>query len=382
MTSNLRRSGARAASRARHDGQASPAAPLAWILALAYTLLIVYASLQPLLGWRFPPDQVLHFLTAPWPQYVTLADLLINTAAYVPLGFLLARALGTRRSAPRAVLAAAALAALLSLAMETLQMFLPQRIASNIDLLTNSAGGLFGAMAAPLLSPAGFPGRRLAAWRRQIFTAGTVTDAGIVVVSLWLVTHLHPTAQLFGTGNLRSTFELPVYFLHTPKLLLSAEAVIVFFNLLGLGLLIAALTREAAIVFRVIAAVVALGLMVKSVAAVALFSSPGPLLWLTPGVTLGLTAGALLLYPLARIPHRAKLITAFVCLGAAVAVINFAPDNPYQNLPPKLVPGTTTQLLRFSNIVRALSELWPFLAMAYLAAAAATRAEASGRDAL
>jgi VanZ family protein len=382
MTSNVRRSGARAASRARHDGHAPQAAPLAWILALAYTLLIAYASLQPFLGWRFPPDEVLHFLTAPWPQYVTLADLLINTAAYAPLGFLLARALAARRSAPRAVLAAGALAALLSLAMETLQMFLPQRIASNIDLLTNSGGALFGAMAAPLLSPAGFPGRRLAAWRRQVFTPGTVSDAGIMIVSLWLVTHLHPTAQLFGTGNLRSTFELPVYFMHTPKLLLSAEAVVVFFNLLGLGLLIAALTRETSLVFRVIAAVVALGLMVKTAAAVTLFSSPGPLLWLTPGVTLGLTAGTLLLYPLVRMPHLAKLVTALLCFGAAVAVINFAPDNPYQTVPPKLVPGAATQLLRFSNIVRALSELWPFLAMAYLLAAVANRGEARDGDAL
>lgn len=381
MTSEIRRS-ARIGSPPRRDARASQAAPLAWILALAYTLLIVYASLQPFLGWRFPPDEILHFLTAPWPQYVTLADLLINTVAYVPLGFLLARALSARRSALRAVLAAAALAALLSLAMETVQMFLPKRIASNIDLLTNSVGGLFGAMAAPLLSPAGFPGRRLAAWRQALFTPGAISDTGLVIVALWLVTHLHPSAQLFGTGNLRNTFELPVFFMHTPQLLLSVEAAVVFLNLLGLGLLIAALTREAAPVFRVIAAVVTAGLIVKTAAAVTLFSSPGPLLWLTPGVALGLAAGAAALYPLARVPHLAKLLIALFCLGAAVAVINFAPDNPYQTLPPRLVPGATTQLLRFSNIVRALSELWPLLAIVYLFAAAVSRARTGGGNVL
>ncbi len=356
--------------------------PLAWILAVAYLLLIVYASLQPFRGWRFPPPEILRFLGAPWPRYITLEDLLINVAAYAPLGFLLGVALRERFPARTAVVAAAALAAFVSLAMESAQMFLPARIASNVDLLTNGAGGLFGAMAAPLLSPAGFPGRRLAAWRHQHFMPGTLTDTGFVIVCLWLFTHLHPTAQLFGTGNLRSTFDLPAYFIHTPRLLLAAEAAIVFFNLLGLGLLIAGLMREAHHPLRVIAAVIASGLVVKSMAAVTLFDLSGPFAWLTPGVGIGLTAGALLLFPLVRIPRRPKLIAALICFGAAVAAINLAPENPYYTVSPKLIPGTTTHLLRFSHIARALSELWPFLAVAYLAAATAGLAKVRDGDRL
>jgi VanZ family protein len=355
------------------DRYRSRATTLAWTLALAYTLLIVYASLQPFLGWRLPPPEILHFVTAPWPPYVTLGDLLVNTAAYVPLGFLLALALIPRLSTLRGVLVSAALAALLSLTMEAIQMFLPQRIASNIDLLANSAGGLIGAMAAPLLSPAGLPGRRLAAWRQKAFVPGALADAGLVLTALWLFTHLHPTAQLFGTGNLRSTFDLPVYLIHTPGRLLSAEAVVVFLNLVGLGLLISGLTRSTVSLLRVIAAVVGAGLVVKVLAAVALFGAPRPFVWLTPGVALGLTTGALLLYPLVRMPHRARIVTALISFCIAVAVINFAPDNPYQTPPPKLVPGNTTHLLRFSNIVRALSELWPFLVIGFLLAATTTR---------
>ena len=355
---------------------------LAWILALAYTVLIVYASLQPFRDWRFPPAEILRFLSAPWPRYITLEDVLINLAAYVPLGFLLALALRTRFAAPAAVLLAAVLAAVLSLLMESAQMFLPARIASNVDLLTNGAGGLFGAMAAPLLSASGFPGRRLAAWRQRRFAPGTVTDTGLVIVCLWLFTHLHPTAQPFGTGNLRGIFDLPVYFIHTPQLLFAAEAAIVFFNLLGLGLLITVLMRDVNHPFSTIVAVVAAGLLVKTIAAVTLFESPGPLVWVTPGVALGLVLGMLLLYPLVRMPHILNLITALLCLGAAVAVINFAPDNPYQTIPPKLIPGSATHLLRFSSIVRALSELWPFLTVGYLIAAAGSVARARQRDRL
>lgn len=352
------------------SARAASSATLAWVLALAYTLLIAYASLQPFLGWRMPPAEIYYFLGAPWPPYVTLSDLLINTAAYVPLGFLLAVALLPRRSAGRAVFAAAALAALLSLLMESIQMFLPQRIASNVDLLTNGTGGLIGAMAAPLLSPSGIPGRRLAAWRQALFVPGPVADTGLVLAGLWLFTHLHPTAQLFGTGNLRNTFDLPVYLAHTPGRLLSAEAVVVSLNLIGMGLMIAGLVRTVVSPVRVIGALIAAGLLVKVIAAVALFAASGPLVWLTPGVTLGLVVGAVLLYPLSRMPRTARTVTALVCFCTAVAVINFAPDNPYQSPPARLIPGSTTHLLRFSNIVRALSELWPFLVIAFLLAAA------------
>lgn len=345
-------------------------ATLALILALAYTLTIAYASLQPFLGWRLPAAEVLYFVTAPWPQYVTMGDLLINTAAYIPLGFLLAVALSRRRTAARAVLLAAALGALLSLTMEAAQMFLPKRIASNVDLLTNGTGALIGAMAAPLFSPSRFPGRRLAVWREALFLPGTLVDTALVLGGLWLFTHLHPTAQFFGTGNLRATFELPVYLMHTPGRLISAEALVVFFNITGLGLLLASFIRSGVSPLRVIAAVVGAGICLKILAAVALFSAPGPLLWLTPGVVMGLVAGGLVLYLLIGIPHTARIVTALLCFGAAVAVINFAPDNPYQTAPSKLIPGTTTHLLRLSNIVRALSELWPFLVIGFLVVAA------------
>ena len=348
-------------------------ARLAWILALAYTLLVVYASLQPFGEWRRPSYEILHFLSAPWPRYITLDDVLINVAAYIPLGFLLALALSVRLTAPVAVLVAALLAAALGLAMETAQAFLATRIASKLDVLTNGAGGLFGAMAAPLLSPTGFPGRRLAAWRARVFNSGTATDSGLIIVCLWLATHLHPTAQLFGMGNLRHTFALPARLAHTPQLLLSAEAAIVFFNLLGVGLLVAALVRDSRRTIPIVAGVIATGLAVKAAAGVTLFDAPGPLSWLTPGVGLGLATGAVLLYPLTRAPRMVRLVLALICLAAAVVAINAAPDNPYQTVPPKLVAAGATQLLRFSTIARALSELWPFLAAGYLIVAAVTR---------
>lgn len=347
---------------------------LAWILALAYLLIIVYASLQPFRNWRFPPQEILHFLTAPWPRYITLNDILINLAAYMPLGFLFALSLRMRLSASAAVALASILALATSLAMESVQMFLPSRIASNVDLLTNGTGALFGALTAPLLSPYGFPGSRLAALRQRLFVPGTLADGGLVIILLWLFTPLHPTAQLFGTGSLRSTLALPAYFIHTPQLLLFTEAAVVIFNLLGLGLLISALLRMASKPRLPVAAVMGCGLLIKIVAVFALAHSPGLFTWLTPGVTLGLLVGALLFHLLAGLSRHAKIAIAMVCFCAAIVAINLAPDNPYQTVPPQLLAGKPSHFLSFTAIIRALSELWPFLAVAYLLAAAGANA--------
>jgi VanZ family protein len=338
---------------------------LAWILALAYLLVVVYASLKPFGAWRMPPDEILQFLTAPWPRYITLEDIAVNVAAYVPLGFLLSAGLGARYGAAPGALAAALGAAGLSLAMEALQMFLPSRIASNVDLLTNSCGGLIGAMAAPLFAPTRVVGRRLYAWRHRVFRSGMAADAGFVIVCLWLLAQLNPVAQLFGTGEVRGVFDLPVYFVHTPERILSTEAAVVFLNLVALGLILTALMRSVAGRMPMIAIVVGAGAALKAAAAV-FAKSAHPLVWLTPGVSFGLVAGALAIYALARLPVLARLALAALCIVAATAAINLAPDNPYQNIPSRLIAGGASHYLSFSGIARALSELWPLLAILYL----------------
>lgn len=341
------------------------------MLAVAYLLIVAYASLQPFRDWRMPPGDVLAFVTAPRPRYITVADVMVNILAYVPLGFLLAAGFRLWLASGTAVLLAALSAAAFSLGMETVQAFLPSRIASNIDLLTNGAGGLIGALMAPLFSPSHLLGERLLAWRERWFASGLHADAGLILLALWLVTQLHPTVQLFGSGNLRNTFDLPSYTFHTPSRLLSAEAAVVFFTLLAISLMLSALLRPERPRLPAIALLVGLALSVKAAAAYLLFGASNPVSWLTPGVALGLVAGAALLYPLVHLPRTASLLLAAVCVIAAVATINLAPENPYQGLPQPLLARGPTHLLSLSSIVRAISELWPVLAVGFLVTAAA-----------
>jgi VanZ family protein len=338
-------------------------------LALAYLLIIVYASLQPFRNWRLPAADVYGFLTEPFPRYITLTDVLINISAYIPLGFMLA--LGLRRwlRPMGAVVAGMALTITVSIAMESIQMFLPARIPSNVDVLANSVGGLIGALAAPLFLPSRTIGARVVAWRDRLFVPGALTDIGIVVACLWIVTHLNPWTQVFGTGLLRQTFDLPELFIHTPSRLLSAEATVVFFNLLGIGLLLSTLLRVEVRRGIVICTVIATALALKMLLSAVLGKPHGIWAWMTPGAMLGLLLGATLLSGLLVLNHRARLLLAGVCILLALAAINLAPENPYFSLPRQLTSGRASHFLSFSGILRALSELWPLLALSYLCAA-------------
>lgn len=360
-------------SEARDGGFSPHSVRLAWILAVAYLLVVAYASLQPFQGWRMPPEEILHFLRATWPHFITLQDVAVNVAAYIPLGLLFSIGCGARHGPARGAVIATLAAASLSLFMEVAQMFLPSRIASNVDLLANALGGLLGAMAAPLLAPTRVPGGALHAVRRRLFLDGVATDLAMVIVLLWLLTQFHPTVQLFGTGSVRATFDLPSRFTHTPWLAFSSEAAVAALNLLGVGLMLSALMRDGVRLLSTIAVVIGIALSIKVFSAAALVQSPAPLAGLTPGVSAGIIAGCALLYATARLPRPARLVLSALCIAAATVAINLAPDNPYQSVPPRLLAKGTSHFLSFSSIVRALSELWPLLATGFLLYALSAR---------
>jgi VanZ family protein len=340
---------------------------LALVLALAYLLTVAYASLQPLRGWRLPPEHLYGFLTAAWPRYITLEDVLANAIAYMPLGLLLALGLRQFFQPVLSVIAGALLTTTVSIAMESMQLFLPARIPSNIDVLANSTGALIGALAAPLFLPSRSIGARLIAWRNLVFQPGALTETGVLIAALWVITQLDPLTQIFGTGNLRATFDLPLYFFHTPGLLLSAEAAVVFFNLLGLGLLLSTLLRHNARRGVIIAGFIIAAIALKMIITAVLANPQGAFAWMTPGVMIGFSMGVMvLLAGVLSLGHRVRLWLSILCIVLALAAINLAPDNPYFSMPPRLAGGRVSHLLSFSAILRALSELWPLLALAYL----------------
>src|SRR5215472_7023140 len=109
-------------------------------LALAYVVLVAYASLYPFGPWRELAASPFAFLFELWPRYYTVADVAINIIGYLPLGILITLSVLPWTTPKWAALIATLIGAVLSLAMETLQSYLPLRVSSNLDLLSNGLG--------------------------------------------------------------------------------------------------------------------------------------------------------------------------------------------------------------------------------------------------
>ena len=172
--------------------------------------------------------------------------------------------------------------------------------------------------------------------RREWFVYGPSADIGIVLLCLWIATQLHPTSQLFGTGNLRGTFDLPDWVIHTPSLLLTTEAAIAALNVLGVGLIVLALTRDSKPRALALVMLLAAASLTKAISAATIVKSSGLFAWLTPGVAIGLVAGVIALYAFAGMRRRTQWIAAAFCFAAAIVATNIGPDNPYQAVPSAL----------------------------------------------
>ncbi|OYU67796.1 MAG: teicoplanin resistance protein VanZ, partial [Burkholderiales bacterium PBB5] len=177
-------------------GQRSSAVPLAW----AWVALIVYASLYPFEGWRWPPGMAAWELPRlPWPRYFIPFDIISNLLAYAPLGLLITVARLRHGSGPGAALALAVLAgSALSGTMEITQHLLPQRVPSLLDAVLNAGGTLLGALLALALRGMGL----LARWHRA---RGRWLDDGnggaLALLVLWPVALLFPTPVPLGVGQ-------------------------------------------------------------------------------------------------------------------------------------------------------------------------------------
>ena len=149
--------------------------------------LIVLGSLYPFVGWRPPATWSYAFLFAPPPRYVTRNDASTNLLAYLPLGYLLALYLFRPGSRAPSIALVWLAGVLLSLSMESLQVLLPGRFASNLDVVFNGLGALTGALLALHHARWLRAGRTLYGWRRSWFRPRGEATLGLWLLVLWLI---------------------------------------------------------------------------------------------------------------------------------------------------------------------------------------------------
>lgn len=333
---------------------------LARHLAIAFTLLVIYASLHPFSGWRDLGAPPLAWLTTSWLRYSGWFDIVVNVLGYLPFGFLWATVLQNRLGRIAAIPAVIVLGALLSGAMETTQNYLPTRVPSNLDLAGNTLGALLGAIMGARWGHALLSGGRLATWRERTVIPGFAGDSGLVLIGFWLLTQVNPESLLYGNGDLRRALGIEPALPFDVLRFAHIEGAIAAINALAVGLVLASMRFRTHAVFIVLL----IGAMIRALAAAILVDPGEALHWITVGNSTGIVLGCAFLLPAVRLVPSFRRALAAVALLLATVLVNLAPQNPY--LAEAALVWQEGHFLNFNGLTRLLSMLWPFLALAWL----------------
>jgi len=345
---------------------------------LMYTFLIVYASLYPFSNWHSIGLAPWSFLLMPMPHYWTGFDVGVNMVGYFPFGMLVVFALyPTFRGLPAALIAILC-GMLLSGALEAIQTYLPSRVSSNLDFLTNFAGAFVGACAGALLSRTFLEQSRLLQLRQAWF----VPDAGrgLIIAGLWPLAQIYPQGYLFGHGEL-----MPILsdwlsdWLETPVDLIAvlttdlhltvqeywlAETLITAFGMTGALLTWSLLLRKQVPRPVLLIALLAVAMAAKSLASALAFAPANAFAWLTPGAKGGVLIGTMMVGGLSYAPPAAQRRIAAACLLLGVVAINLVPANPY--FMATLQAWIQGKFLNFNGAAHFLAVFWPFFALWFL----------------
>ncbi len=334
-------------------------------LALGYMLFIVYVSLSPFSGWQNQGLNFTEVLTAPLHLTYTAFDATLNLLSYVPAGLLLGLALRARLGPLPSLLFSLLAGTLLSAGMEYLQMYLPTRISSNMDLLTNMLGTLLGALLAVSISNWTWLFARLIRWRSRMFHHGGEMDFGLALLVLWMFGQINPSLPMLGnvfiTEVAREPFMVPA---PAPFNLWLGTSVML--NLLMVGLLLLTLLRSSRHLLMTLLAVLCGVALVKFITAAFLLKSWALLLWLNSEAVFGILAGMLLLAAMLRLP-RPLLIGggAVIALGYFV-LVNFVLDSPMPAATASIYHWHYGHLFTYNGLAQTIALLFPLLLLTHL----------------
>jgi VanZ family protein len=360
------------------DDTGPRASPVARAALLAYLLLIVYASWFPFSGWRSSGLSPFAFINLQPQRWWTGFDVMVNIVGYAPLGVLFILSMYPAVRGMWAVLLTAVAGILVSGTMETVQNFLPSRVPSNLDLLTNSAGCLVGALAGAYFAPMLLDQSRLYRLRRRWFSP--YASQGLVLVALWPLAQVYPQGYLFGNGQVLPLLsewlsdwldtDIDLVTMLRGDAIMSveqywlSETIITACGMTGAVLTLLCLTRRGAPRMALILALLGTGLLVKTLASSLFFAPDNALLWVTPGAEGGFLIGLIMLSGLAFAPQVAQRRLAVVTLVLSLIVVNTIPANPY--FVSTIQAWQQGKFLNFNGAAQFLGMAWPIFALWFL----------------
>lgn len=360
------------------SGHRSSAGLLAWV----WLVVIVYASLFPFSGWRWPAGMALwEPLGLPWPRYFIPFDITSNLLGYLPLGLLVGLAqLRQGRLVWRALLWATLAGAATSYLMEATQTLLPPRVPSLLDWVLNAAGALLGGALAGLMQWTG----ALRLWqklRERWLVQGD--RAAMVLLLLWPVALLFPMPLPLGLGQVAGPLReglialldevpwaAPVWdWLATggdsaARLAPGGQVLAMVLGLLAPGLLAFAVALRGWRRLWLAMGAAGVGAAATTLSTALNFGPDHAMAWLTPEA---LAAGGLGLLALALLVWAGRRLAAglaLVALTGLVMLVNQAATDPY--FAQSLQGWEQGRFIRFHGVAQWVGWLWPYAAMAWV----------------
>lgn len=336
------------------------------IALMSYVLLIVFGSLYPFANWTLPSARSLIFLISPWPQYVTRTDITTNILVYVPLGLLLGVVLRNYMGLRLTLFWATTMGLFLGFVMELLQLLLPNRDSSNVDILANTMGTLCGAMLARLMEKQTWPGNMFFAWRKRFFLPGLWVNSGLILLGIWALSQLSLQAPSLVAGNLHVGFNPFWESRGVFSLARLYQGIIYMLEISALGLFVAAMIRTHHRMTPLVLALFTSTVLLKFLAAALLLKFSVLARLLSIEALLGLLAGFVLLYLLLK-NRRRPFGTAMIILVCFVIVkILYWQANPQAVSLMTEWPELKNNMLNVTGLASFFSDIWPFLAIAHM----------------
>lgn len=340
-------------------------ARLRTLLASGYALFIVYGSLSPFTGWREQGLEFIEVLDEPFLLTYTTFDAVINLLSYLPFGFLVGLALRARFGAAASVIIGLCFGVLLSASMEYLQMYLPARVSSNMDLLANSAGALIGALLAVRITLWPWLLTRLMRRRSGWFHHGKEMDFGLALLVLWMFGQINPSLPMLGNVFITEVARQPFVALpQSPFNWWTCSAVML--NLLMLGTLLLTLLRVPRNIVTTLLLVLCLVALAKFVIAAVLLKSWALLLWINSEAVLGMLLGALLLAAGLWLPRAAAISGGAAVALVYLAVVNFVFDSNAPSAAMSVYHWRYGHLLNYNGLAQTITLIFPVLLLFHL----------------
>jgi VanZ family protein len=344
----------------------------------AWLMAVLYLSLVPLEGWADRGLDLLGFLGGPLPHHWTWIDTISNVIAYVGLGGLAMLAVFPHLRGWTAVVVVVIGCSAVSMAVEALQTFNPDRYPQLLDWLLNSLGALIGALTAHRFSRS----LLIDGWLRLTRDAWFAPKAGmgIVLALIWPLLSYFPQHQLFATGRL---IEGPPNWQYNALIsnlansnfgpIWLGETLMVWLGGLGFAALLLEVLRPIAPRIPIVMCGIALACAARAFAVSISTREMSPIGWLTVSAQIGIVLAVVTSYWVARLNDPLRRAISLLILGSVVFLANALPYNAYFAL--ANLPWSTPTWNNLRSTLDLAAVVWPFATVIFFIAHASARYE-------